>query len=72
MGGNYPGAGIKSGLALTFGYVAGMQFAKVAQFDSADSLNAAFVSTAGQTTMAHAKTFLSEITAFVIVEKQIA
>jgi uncharacterized protein (TIGR02118 family) len=37
-------------------------------FESTDSLNAAFSSPAGQTTMAHAKTFLSEITAFVVVE----
>lgn len=31
MGGNYPGAGITLCPALTFGYVAGMQLAKVAQ-----------------------------------------
>lgn len=40
-------------------------------FESTDSLNAAFSSPAGQTTMAHAKTFLSEITAFVVVEQRI-
>jgi uncharacterized protein (TIGR02118 family) len=40
-------------------------------FESTDTLNAAFSSPAGQTTMAHAKTFLSEITAFVVVEHRI-
>ena len=40
-------------------------------FESTDTLNAAFSSTAGQATMAHAKTFISEITAFVVVENRI-
>ena len=40
-------------------------------FESTDSLNAAFASPTGRTTMAHAKTFLSEITAFVVVEHRI-
>ena len=40
-------------------------------FESIDTLNTAFASSAGQTTMAHAKTFISEITAFVVVEHRI-
>ena len=40
-------------------------------FETTDTLNAAFASSAGQTTMAHAKTFISEITAFVVVETRI-
>lgn len=40
-------------------------------FKDAETLNAAFGSEAGQETMAHAKTFLSEITAFVVAERQI-
>lgn len=40
-------------------------------FETTDTLNAAFASAAGQTTMAHAKTFISEITAFVVVEHRI-
>jgi uncharacterized protein (TIGR02118 family) len=40
-------------------------------FETTDSLNAAFSSSAGRTTMAHAKTFLSEITAFVVLENRI-
>ena len=40
-------------------------------FETTETLNAAFASSAGQTTMAHAKTFLSEITAFVVVEHRI-
>ncbi len=40
-------------------------------FETTDTLNAAFASPAGRTTMAHAKTFLSEITAFVVIEHRI-
>jgi uncharacterized protein (TIGR02118 family) len=40
-------------------------------FETTDTLNAAFASPAGQTAMAHAKTFLFEITAFVVVEHRI-
>lgn len=40
-------------------------------FKDAQTLEAAFGSEAGRTTMAHAKTFLSEITAFVVAERQI-
>jgi uncharacterized protein (TIGR02118 family) len=40
-------------------------------FETTETLNAAFASPAGQTTMAHAKTFLSEICAFVVVENRI-
>ena len=35
-------------------------------FDDADSLNAAFASPSGQTTMAHAQTFIAEITTFLV------
>ncbi|MGJ7544261.1 EthD family reductase [Variovorax sp. LT1R16] len=37
-------------------------------FESSEALGAAFASRAGQQTMAHARTFLSEITAFVVEE----
>ena len=37
-------------------------------FESPATLEAAFSSPAGRTTMAHAKTFLAEITAFVVIE----
>lgn len=40
-------------------------------FESPATLSAAFSSPAGQQTMAHAKTFLSEITAFVVQEHRI-
>lgn len=40
-------------------------------FETTDTLNAAFASSAGRTTMAHAKTFISEITAFVVVEHRV-
>lgn len=40
-------------------------------FKDAATLDAAFNSAAGKGTMAHAKTFLSEITAFVVAERQI-
>ncbi|SEA86043.1 EthD family reductase [Variovorax sp. YR216] len=40
-------------------------------FKDAATLEAAFGSDAGKETMAHAKTFLSEITAFVVAERQI-
>lgn len=40
-------------------------------FKDAETLEAAFGSEAGRETMAHAKTFLSEITAFVVAERQI-
>ena len=40
-------------------------------FESLESLEAAFASEAGQRTMAHAKTFLSEITAFVVDEHRV-
>ena len=40
-------------------------------FEGTDTLNAAFLSPAGQATMVHAKTFLSETTAFVVVEHKI-
>lgn len=40
-------------------------------FESTDTLNAAFSAAAGQATMAHAKTFIAEITAFVVVEHRI-
>ena len=40
-------------------------------FEDAATLEAAFRSEAGSRTMAHAKSFLSEITAFVVAERQI-
>jgi uncharacterized protein (TIGR02118 family) len=40
-------------------------------FQSTATLDAAFSSPAGRTTMAHAKTFLSEITAFVVMEHRV-
>ncbi len=40
-------------------------------FADAETLDAAFASPAGQVTMAHAKTFLSEITAFLVTERRI-
>lgn len=40
-------------------------------FESAETLEAAFSSEAGQRTMAHARTFLSEITAFLVREHRI-
>ena len=40
-------------------------------FEDAATLEAAFSSPAGQVTMAHAKTFLAEITAFVVVEHRV-
>ncbi|MES2787063.1 MAG: EthD family reductase [Pseudomonadota bacterium] len=41
-------------------------------FEDADKLTEAFRSSPGQETMAHAKTFLSEITAFLVAERKIA
>jgi uncharacterized protein (TIGR02118 family) len=40
-------------------------------FESPATLEAAFSSPAGRTTMAHAKTFLAEITAFVVIEHRV-
>lgn len=40
-------------------------------FESSETLEAAFASPQGQRTMAHAKTFLAEITAFLVVEHRI-
>jgi hypothetical protein len=40
-------------------------------FENPGTLEAAFSSPAGQVTMAHAKTFLAEITAFVVVEHRV-
>jgi uncharacterized protein (TIGR02118 family) len=40
-------------------------------FEDTDKLAAAFASPAGQKTMAHAKTFLAEITAFLVSERSI-
>ncbi|MET3181343.1 UNVERIFIED_ORG: uncharacterized protein (TIGR02118 family) [Variovorax guangxiensis] len=40
-------------------------------FESTDTLNAAFASPQGQVTMAHALTFLAEITAFVVEEHRV-
>jgi uncharacterized protein (TIGR02118 family) len=40
-------------------------------FEDASTLEAAFGSAAGKETMAHAKTFLAEITAFVVAERQV-
>lgn len=39
-------------------------------FKSPEALDAAFASPQGQSTMAHAKTFLAEITAFVVTERR--
>lgn len=40
-------------------------------FEDPTTLDAAFASSQGQKTMAHAKTFLSEITAFLVQERRI-
>ena len=40
-------------------------------FESTDTLDAAFGSAQGQRTMAHAKSFLAEITAFVVEEHRV-
>lgn len=40
-------------------------------FEDPATLEAAFSSPAGQVTMAHAKTFLAQITAFVVVEHRV-
>jgi uncharacterized protein (TIGR02118 family) len=40
-------------------------------FEDTGKLEAAFASAAGQATMAHAKTFLAEITAFLVAERRI-
>lgn len=40
-------------------------------FENADTLNAAFASPAGRTTMQHAKSFLAEITAFAVAERRV-
>ena len=40
MGGNYPGAGITLGPAVTFGYVAGMELARVARAQAAPAVQA--------------------------------
>jgi uncharacterized protein (TIGR02118 family) len=40
-------------------------------FESTATLEAAFSSPSGRTTMAHAKTFLAEITAFVVIEHRV-
>ncbi len=40
-------------------------------FEDTDKLNAAFASAPGQITMNHAKTFLHEITAFLVEERRI-
>lgn len=40
-------------------------------FESPEVLNAAFASPEGQRTMAHAKTFLAEITAFLVTERRV-
>jgi hypothetical protein len=40
-------------------------------FEDAGTLDAAFSSLAGRATMAHAKTFLAEITAFVVIEHRV-
>ncbi len=40
-------------------------------FESPEVLNAAFASPEGQRTMAHARTFLAEITAFLVTERQV-
>ena len=40
-------------------------------FKDAEALQAAFASPAGKTTMAHAKTFLGDITAFLVAERRV-
>lgn len=40
-------------------------------FENPSTLEEAFGSDAGRETMAHAKTFLAEITAFLVVERQV-
>jgi hypothetical protein len=40
-------------------------------FEDTKTLEAAFASPARRTTMAHAKTFLDEITAFLVVEHRV-
>jgi hypothetical protein len=40
-------------------------------FEDTDTLNAAFASAAGKFTMQHATTFIDEITAFVVAERQV-
>jgi len=46
-------------------------FSRAAGVRVEENLEAAFGSEAGKVTMAHAKTFLAEITAFVVAERQV-